>query len=221
MAEIWTMLHHGVAYFYSTHSPTTDALVTSIGVPLAVRTAIDGIGYCLRPVVQSAGNCYYGSKRWVKDRLAVPDRCLTGPAYLCCLEGYVTRKLREKRRAAQPAPSLESRALVVGKPVWSSSAGCFVLYEHETSVPLKLVPNTVTSGGEIVYSVIHPQQQTKSSDGDEKRVKKVEVEPAWTPENIKSTFRANLVIIVDDRPYGVGWRSNQDSFTTPFHMGPL
>lgn len=184
MAEITAMIHHGLAAFYGAHSVGTDVLLTSVGTTLAVRTVVDGISYLTRPIVARAGNCYHGSKRWIKDPLVIPDKCLTGPAYLCCLEGFVARKLQERRRTVVPAPSLDSRARVTGKPVWSDEAGCFVMYKHPSAPPLKLRPVTVTSNGDITYDVVPAHVVSKSTDGDEKRVKKVEPANDWTIEYI-------------------------------------
>ena len=219
MAEVITLLHHGVTAFYQSHSAGTDAIVTAVGTTLAVRTTIDGITYLTRPIVASVGNCYYGSKRWIKDRLVAPDRCLKGLAYLCCLEGLVAKKLHERRRT-EPSPSLDSRAPEVGKPVWSDEAGCYVLYQHANAVPLKLRPESIT-GDVITYSVIHAHTVTKSTACDEKRVKKLESATGWTIEDMRATFHANVIIVVDDKPYGIGWRTHTNRFTTAFHMGPL
>ena len=92
--------------------------------------------------------------------------------------------------------------------------------EHAEGPLLKCVPKTVDKYGNMTYDIQAPSEKKLPTDGDEKRVKQLEVQQ-WSKEDMQYTFKSCIVIVVDGEPFGIGWRSNNNAFTTPFHMGPV
>ena len=220
MAEL-VAAFHGVSAFFGAHSLAIETVGVSVGTPVAIRATIDAITCATRPCLSGISNRYHGMKRMISEKLCFPEKCVTGIAYVCFLDGVVKRKIEERRRASQPQPRFDTQSLTVGKPYWCPNSGCTVLREHSTGPLLKCVPKTVTQNGEITYDVVAPAQLKTPAHGDEKRVKQMEVLPGWSNEDMKSTFRNCLIVVVDGKPFGIGWRSREDAFTTPFHMGPV
>lgn len=83
---------------------------------------------------------------------------------------------------------------------------------------------TINSFGEVTWEVIRDlsfKQVVEGPAGDEKRVKKLEEAPGWSPEKIIESFGFNVVLILDGKPFGFGYRSGDEHMITPYHMGPL
>ena len=219
---------HLLGGFYAAHSSTTDAVVTIAGVQVTARLAIAGAQALLRPIVERVGEAYYKASRHLREDCYAPLWMYTAPASLCCLEGVVKRRVLRRRqsvpvRVAQ-THAVAKQALV---PTYDSEQECHVVYEHISGKPKRLRIKEIKSSGEITWEVIRSEQQHLTpkaaplDEGNEKRVKKLDVVPGWSQERIAKTFKFITIILLDGSPYGFGFRVDQDHFHTPYHMGPL
>ena len=62
---------------------------------------------------------------------------------------------------------------------------------------------------------------SSSSSGNEKRVKPLVMEPGWDLTKMTQHFSWVVILILDNRPFGIGFRNSELDFQTPYHMGPV
>ena len=219
--------------FYQSHGLATDACATFVGLQVGVRGTCAAAKCLLRPVVERVNVIYYQTARKLRDGFRPPLWVYTAPASLCCMEGIVKERVM-KRRQELPVVSAKTRSSGVKPtltPIFDSELGCHVLYEHPNSVPLKLQVREVDSLGFVKWDVVRakpaalPKAATESGapgiEGDEKRIKRLEPMPGWDISRISDNFGWMVILILDNRPYKLNFRCNENEFHTPYHMGPL
>ena len=217
-----------ISSFYGQHSVGTDIAATVIGTHVAGRSTGALARALLRPVVERVGVAYYKAARRLRDGCVPPLWLYTAPASICCLEDVVRARVL-KRRQAVPVTfaKAQSAAKPVLAPIFDPELDCHVIYEHIHGKPKRLKIKEVDSAGnikwEIAPSVIprNIEHEAQGSGTDEKRIKKLETVPGWSAERIVENFKFIVIILLDGRPYGMGFRVNQDEFHAPYHMGPL
>ena len=62
---------------------------------------------------------------------------------------------------------------------------------------------------------------SQPTSGDEKRVKLLEPVPGWDLTKKTTHFSWMVIIILDGKPLGLGFRCSEREFVTPYHMGPV
>ena len=141
----------------------------------------------------------------------------------------MTRRRQETPTVlAKPRGSATKPVLV---PYYDPELGGHVLYEHQNSVPLRLKAKEVDSYGNVRWEVVYPKaplsnrsvaaDAVQAGEGDEKRIKVLQPMPGWDLTRMTTHFSWMVILVLDDRPYGLGFRCGEREFHTPYHMGPI
>ena len=231
--------------FLQAHGILTDVAATAVCGNVVVRGGKMVLKTLFRPLSDRATAMYFDTKRKIKNNLQIPMVVYTAPASICCLEEVVRARVKRSRESSQvaiPRPRI-FQAKPILEPVYDADLGYHVLYEHLDSLPVRLRVKGVVNGNvewEAVYPDPKSLQLTKpvsrsvtasssatsvsvveTNKTDEKRVKVLQPEPGWDLTRMTTHFGWMVIIILDDRPYGLGFRTSDVDFVTPYHMGPV
>ena len=137
--------------FYQSHSLGTDVAATFIGSQVAVRGSSAIARSLFRPLTERIGAAYHTTVRKLKNKFVVPIWVYTAPASICCLEEVVREFVKRRREADLAVPSKPriSTAKPVLTPYYDSELGGHVIYEHASSVPIRLRVKEVDSNGVV------------------------------------------------------------------------